>query len=124
MPLILENAPNVEFREIARLFVASFERPSATVETTQESQEATKETDETTKETTGKRPVRMKDKLMLLIQQQPEITAAALSAATGIGVDGVNYHLNQLKQAGKLRRVGPTKGGRWEVTEPDSKGSP
>jgi ATP-dependent DNA helicase RecG len=36
MPLILENAPDVEFREIARLFVASFERPSATVEAPQE----------------------------------------------------------------------------------------
>jgi ATP-dependent DNA helicase RecG len=31
MPLILENAPTVEFREIARLFIASFERPSLDV---------------------------------------------------------------------------------------------
>ena len=66
----------------------------------------------------------MKEKLLLLIRQQPEITAAALSAATGIGVDGVNYHLNQLKQAGKLRRVGSTKSGRWEVTAPDPKENP
>lgn len=122
MPLILENAPDVEFREIARLFVASFERSSATVETTKETSKPTKETTkETTKEKASERPVRMKEKLMLLIQQQPEITAAALSAATGIGVDGVNYHLNQLKQAGKLRRVGPTKGGRWEMTSLEPK---
>ena len=120
MPLILENAPSVEFREIARLFVASFERPSATAKTTKET---TKETiKETTKETTTERPVRMKEKLLLLIRQQPEITAAALSAATGIGVDGVNYHLNQLKQAGKLLRVGSTKAGHWEVPEAVSKG--
>ena len=120
MPLILENAPTVEFREIARLFVASFERPSATAKTTKET---TKETiKETTKETTTERPVRMKEKLLLLIRQQPEITAAALSAATGIGVDGVNYHLNQLKQAGKLLRVGSTKAGHWEVPEAVSKG--
>jgi ATP-dependent DNA helicase RecG len=115
MPLILENAPTVEFREIARLFVASFERPSATAKTT-------KETRKTTKETTSERPVRMKEKLLLLIRQQPEITAAALSTATGIGVDGVNYHLNQLKQVGKLRRVGSTKAGRWELPELDPKG--
>ena len=125
MPLILENAPTVEFREIARLFVASFERPSAAVETTKETSKPTKETTkETTKEKTSERPVRMKEKLLLLIRQQPEITAAALSVATGIGVDGVNYHLNQLKQAGKLRRVGSTKGGRWEVTAPDPKENP
>ena len=123
MPLILENAPTVEFREIARLFIASFERPSAAVETTKETSKPTKETTkETTKEKTSERPVRMKEKLLLLIRQQPEITAAALSVATGIGVDGVNYHLNQLKQAGKLRRVGSTKAGRWELPEPDPKG--
>ena len=125
MPLILENAPTVEFREIARLFVASFERPSASLVTTSEASGTTKETTkENTKETASERPVRMKEKLLLLIQRQPEITAAALSAATGIGVDGVNYHLNQLKQTGKLRRVGSTKSGRWEVTAPDPKENP
>ena len=129
MPLILENAPSVEFREIARLFVASFERPSASLTATSETSGTTKETikqttKETTKETASERPVRMKEKLLRLMQQQPEITAAALSAATGIGVDGVNYHLNQLKQAGKLRRVGSTKSGRWEVTAPDPKKNP
>ncbi len=59
----------------------------------------------------------MKDRLMQLIRQQPDITAAALSVATGIGVDGVNYHLTQLKKAGKLRRIGPTKGGHWQVID-------
>lgn len=38
MPLILQNAPDVEFREIARLFVGSFERPSAAAVTTQETE--------------------------------------------------------------------------------------
>jgi ATP-dependent DNA helicase RecG len=28
MPLIFENAPSVQFRQIAGLFIASFERPS------------------------------------------------------------------------------------------------
>lgn len=120
MPLILQNAPDVEFREIARLFVASFERASAAAVTTPETGGTTKETTrETTKETatesSSARPLRMKERLLILIQKQPEITAAELSTATGIGVDGVNYHLNQLKQAGKLRRLGPTKGGRWEA---------
>lgn len=104
MPLILENAPDVEFREAARLFIASFERPSTTLEITLENQE-----------TTSERPVRKKEALMLLIRQKPEITAAAFSAATGIGVDGGNYRLNQLKRSGKLRHIGPTKGRHWEI---------
>ena len=56
MPLILQNAPDVEFREIARLFVASFERPSAIVETTKETEINSPETGleppENTKKTT------------------------------------------------------------------------
>jgi len=28
MPLILKNAPNVKFREISNIFIASFDRPS------------------------------------------------------------------------------------------------
>jgi ATP-dependent DNA helicase RecG len=29
----------------------------------------------------------------------------------------VKYHLNKLKAAGRIRRVGPAKGGHWEVLE-------
>jgi ATP-dependent DNA helicase RecG len=119
MPLILENAPDVAFREIANLFIASFERPSATAVTNPEISSPTKET---AAENDSGRPLRMNDRLLVLIRRQPGVTAAELAGATGIGVDGVNYHLNQLKQAGDLRRLGPTQGGRWEVTEPDTKG--
>jgi ATP-dependent DNA helicase RecG len=31
--------------------------------------------------------------------------------------DGVKYHLDRLKAAGKIRRIGPARGGRWEVKE-------
>ena len=115
MPLILENAPDVEFREIARLFVASFERPSAVAVTTPEIAPTTPKTAAWLQKNT-------KERLVQLLREQPQLSAPAIAAALGIGKDGVKYHLNQLKQTGKLRRLGPTKGGRWEVTEPDSKG--
>jgi ATP-dependent DNA helicase RecG len=35
----------------------------------------------------------------------------------GITSDGVKYHLNKLKELGLLRRVGPDRGGHWEVLE-------
>jgi ATP-dependent DNA helicase RecG len=126
MPLILQNAPNVEFREIARLFVASFERPSAVAVTTPEiaptTPETTPETVSTTPETAAWLQKNTKERLVQLLREQPQLSAPAIAAALGIGKDGVKYHLNQLKQTGKLRRLGPTKGGRWEVTEPDAKG--
>lgn len=150
MPLILENTPDVIFREVAGLFVASFERPTArqgiTEETTLEFQEATLETPDSTPETTleiaettletpGSTPEttletaettlkaskkhqgNTRENLLALIRQQPDITAPTLAAALGIGVDGVKYHLNQLRRSGKLRRVGPTKGGHWQVID-------
>ncbi len=123
MPLILQNAPDVEFREIASLFVASFERPSATAVTTQEiaptTPETTPETVSTTPETADLPLKNTKERLVQLLREQPQLTAPAIAAALGIGKDGVKYHLNQLKQAGQLRHVGPTKGGRWEVIEPE-----
>jgi predicted HTH transcriptional regulator len=64
--------------------------PSATPITTKET------TKETSKETTSERTVRMQEKLLQLIRQQPENTAAALSTATDISDVGVNYHLHQL----------------------------
>jgi len=119
MPLILANAPDVEFREIARLFVASFERPSAAAVTTPEitptTPETTPETVSTTPETAAWLQKNTQERLVQLLREQPQLSAPAIAAALGIGKDGVKYHLNQLKQTGKLRRVGPNKGGRWEV---------
>lgn len=133
MPLIIENAPDVGFREVAGLFVASFKRPTAAQEanpkTTSEAQgttpETTLETQSTTpgttpditKETPKKHQASTREILLELIRKQPDIAAPALAARLGIGVDGVKYHLTQLKRAGKIRHVGPTKGGHWEVLD-------
>mgnify|MGYP002626564406 CR=1 FL=1 len=37
------------------------------------------------------------------------------AAATGLSTDGVKWNLNKLKESGKIRRIGPDRGGRWEV---------
>ncbi|WP_228769190.1 ATP-binding protein [Limnohabitans sp. 2KL-3] len=124
MPLIRENAPDVEFREIARLFVASFERPSAAAVTGPETglETSPKTSLETGLENTKKTPKKHQETILQHLRQYPQANVPELMDATGLSTNGVKYHLNQLKQAGKLRRLGPTKGGRWEVTEPDSKG--
>ncbi|QLQ24121.1 MAG: hypothetical protein HZT41_03865 [Dechloromonas sp.] len=44
-------------------------------------------------------------------------TRVQLAALAGLTADGVKYHLNKLRAAGRLRHVGPTKGGHWEVLE-------
>jgi ATP-dependent DNA helicase RecG len=34
--------------------------------------------------------------------------------------DGVKYHLEKLKSAGKIRRVGPPKGGKWVIVQEEA----
>ncbi len=55
------------------------------------------------------------EKIIRLIKQKPEITRKETAALLGLSPDGVKYHLNMLKQAGRIRHVGPTKKGRWEI---------
>ncbi len=53
-------------------------------------------------------------KILALIQVKPHITAPELADQLGISVRAVEKHLANLKAAGKLRRIGGAKGGRWE----------
>ena len=54
--------------------------------------------------------------LVELLQVHPNLTQVGMSAALGISRQAVQKHIANLKQAGRLRRVGPDKGGHWEVT--------
>lgn len=60
-------------------------------------------------------------KILRHLQSEPASTARALAQKVGITEKGVRYHLEQLKKQGKLRHVGPTKGGYWEVIGEDNK---
>lgn len=50
-----------------------------------------------------------------MINKNPTIAISALASATGLTCDGVRYHIRKLKTAGRLKRIGGTNGGRWEV---------
>ena len=54
---------------------------------------------------------------MKLIKERPEITRKEIAEAIGITEAGVKYHLDHMKKKGNIRRVGPDKGGDWEVVE-------
>jgi predicted HTH transcriptional regulator len=60
-------------------------------------------------------------KLLDLISQDPSVTRKTLAEALGITADGVKYHLRKLQEEGRLRRVGPDKGGHWEVLATDDR---
>ena len=58
-----------------------------------------------------------RERILALLEAQPEITIPVLADRLGLSLGGVRYHLDRLKSAGRVRHVGPTKAGRWEVLE-------
>ena len=55
------------------------------------------------------------DRLVDLLKAQPHLTQVGMAAALGISRQAIQKHIASLKSAGRLRRIGPDKGGRWEV---------
>ncbi len=51
------------------------------------------------------------------LKARPDIGRKELAELLGITPDGVKYHLNRLRSAGKIRHLGAARGGRWEVLE-------
>ena len=60
----------------------------------------------------GKKTV---DILWELLLKQPQLTFAGMVAALGITRSTIQKHIANLKAVGRLRRIGPDKGGHWEV---------
>ncbi len=67
----------------------------------------------------GGRPVHEKSdgKILAVAKAMPDVTTAELADATGLSIAAVNWNIRKLKDAGRLRRVGPDRGGNWEVVE-------
>ena len=69
----------------------------------------------TTQKTVVKTTQKTAARILGILSENPRSTRRDLALATGLTEDGVKWHLQQLKAAGRLRRVGPDKGGHWEV---------
>ena len=63
----------------------------------------------------GKKKQKSREKILELLSGDGNLSAAALAARIGITPKAVEKHLARLKAEGRLRRVGPDKGGHWMV---------
>jgi predicted HTH transcriptional regulator len=54
-------------------------------------------------------------RILLLLAQSPTLTAPELAQRLGLSTRAVEKQLAKLKTRNRLRRVGPSKGGHWEV---------
>jgi Winged helix-turn-helix DNA-binding len=56
-------------------------------------------------------------KIIALMGSNDQITIPELAEAIGISDRSVERTIRKLQQDGRLRRIGPAKGGYWEVTQ-------
>lgn len=56
-------------------------------------------------------------KIVRIMADEPGVTIPELAERIGIGERAVKKNIANLQAAGKLRRVGPDKGGHWEVMD-------
>lgn len=61
------------------------------------------------------------EKVWRLMKESPHITTLRLAQETGLSRRGVEEIIKSLKKQGRIQRVGPDKGGHWEVIEEVSK---
>jgi len=62
-----------------------------------------------------KASVKTADALLELLRENPQMSLAHVAAGVGRSVRAVEMASSKLVKAGRLRFVGPQKGGHWEV---------
>ena len=101
--LILFKEPDTEFSEVGTKFITTFKRRSYL-----EGKKGFEKLGENrTQKTT--------QIIIEAITIKSDITQKELATIIGITEDGVKYHITRLRKQGLLKRIGPDKGGYWEV---------
>ena len=57
------------------------------------------------------------EKIISLIKSNPRITQKEMAKETGLSRRGIEKNISILKKEGKINRIGPAKGGHWEVID-------
>lgn len=68
-----------------------------------------------TEPSSGKSSVKTPVKILQLLKEKPDLSMAELAVLIGKSVSAIERASAKLVKAGELRRIGPAKGGHWEV---------
>jgi ATP-dependent DNA helicase RecG len=129
--LILSKEPDAEFSEVGTKFITTFKRRSYF----EGKKGVEKGVEKTTQKTTQKKVVEGSEKglverlaeglverlaesqkrILKLIKENPYISKKELSETIGISTTAIDKNITRLKKEGLLKRIGPDKGGYWEV---------
>ncbi|MDE5616075.1 MAG: Fic family protein [Alphaproteobacteria bacterium] len=69
----------------------------------------------TTQKKTRNTTQKTAQKILDVLSKNPKATRSELAGALGLSADGIKWNLDKLKKSGQIRRIGPDKGGHWEV---------
>jgi ATP-dependent DNA helicase RecG len=53
--------------------------------------------------------------ILALMKKNAELSLKDISGSLEINLSALQKHITKLKEKGVLKRIGPAKGGRWEV---------
>ena len=87
-----------------------------TPKTTQKGQDTTQKNQDTTQKTTQKGQDTTQ-KILEEIKKNPSISRDELAEKCGLTSDGIKYNIRKLREKGIIKRIGPDKGGHWEIIE-------
>lgn len=77
-----------------------------------------KTTQETTQEATQEtKKISTKEMILIALQENAKFTREDLASIIGVSPEAIKKHITNLKKEGKLKRVGSTKSGHWEITK-------
>ena len=76
---------------------------------------AQKDSTKTTQKSPQKTTLKTTQKILNLLRQNPSMTRMQISDAIGLSLEGVKWNLDKLKASGIIRRIGPDRGGHWEI---------
>jgi ATP-dependent DNA helicase RecG len=108
VPRAIEAWPRIEFQDDrdGMLFIAKVTRTAALPG----SEKSSEKSSEIEWDGTAKR-------ILEIVAADPATSAREVAATLGLTSRAVEKQFAALKATGRLRRVGPAKGGRWEVAE-------
>ena len=72
-----------------------------------------------TLQSTGGRsgPETTQKRIIILLTDNPNITSRQIAENLKMARSGISKHLHLLQESGKIKHIGPNKGGHWEVIE-------
>lgn len=65
--------------------------------------------------TSGKRPLKTPEAILGLLAEQPNLIVPELAAELGKSERAIHSAIRKLRESGRLQRIGPDKGGHWQV---------